>query len=175
MGSSTTRAWLATTAAVLLLAGCAAAGSHRAPASAVPSSSAGSESALPASAAPASRELATGVFTPAEGVSGRVTVESLDGTLVLTLDSFRSGAEQLRLLLVDADPAALTSCVPDAAATASVGGTPAGPSSRFAFGPASGLGSSVPRFGAVVVVRQHRDGDPDCTEPIVAVAPLAWS
>lgn len=164
MRASAGRAWIATMAAALLLTGCAPASvprGDRPPASIAPT--------------PAARELAAGTFTPVGGVSGRVAVESADGTLVLTLDAFRSGVDQLRLLLVDAEPAALTSCVPEGTATASVGGTPSGPASRFPFAPASGLGSSVPRFGAVVVVRQHREGDPDCAEPIVAVAPLAWS
>ena len=177
MSSRFARAWIATTTAALLLTGCAAAAS--APTgerpSGGPSATSGSPVAPAPSTATASRDLAVGAFTPANGVSGRVAVEAAGGALVLTLDSFRSGADQLRLLLVDADPADLASCVPEAAATASVGGTPGGPAARFPFGSASELGSAVPRFAAVVVVRQHRDGDPDCTEPVVAVAPLTWS
>ncbi|QNE34607.1 hypothetical protein [Leifsonia shinshuensis] len=173
MSSKFARAWIATTAAALLLSGCSAAAS--APTGGQPSGAPPAASGSPGATAPASRDLAVGAFTPANGVSGRVAVESADGALVLTLDSFHSGADQLRLLLVDADPAELASCVPEAAATASVGGTPGGPASRFPFASASELGSTVPRFAAVVVVRQHRDGDPDCTEPVVAVAPLTWS
>lgn len=154
--------------AAMLLTGCSASG----PVSRTEERSANSSTPAPGSS---SRTLAAGTFTPTHGVSGDVSIESSAGTLSLTLTSFQSGGVQTRLLLVDADAESLGSCAPDTAKSASVGGTPAGPKSSFPFASESELGSAVPRFRSVVLVRQHGDGDGECTEPIVAIAPLQWS
>ncbi|WP_431279186.1 hypothetical protein [Leifsonia poae] len=109
-------------------------------------------------------------------MSGDVTVERDSDDLRVIVDSFHAGGNQTRLLLVDAGAEQLIACIPESVATASVGGIPAEPKSSFPFASASDFDTAqVPHFKSVVLVRQRVDGDPECIEPIVSVAPLAWS
>jgi hypothetical protein len=124
---------------------------------------------------PPQKTLAYGAFAPANGVSGTVTVAQVDDTVTVTLDSFRDGGHPSRLLLVDAAADGIGSCIPDAVATASVGGSPAGPTSSFPLASADDMISGmVPEFRSAVLVRSHQEGDPECVEPVVAVAALQW-
>lgn len=123
------------------------------------------------------QSLAFGTFTPAAGISGDVFVEAAGPDIVVRLSSFNSGGHALRFVLTDSAQLALASCVPREASTASVGGTPAGPTSTFKLATRADFDrGTLPRFTSGVVLRQRTDTDTgDCDEPIAAIAPLSWS
>lgn len=161
--------WLCVVGLGVGVAGCSAQGSP-APKAAVSRSA----SPTPTSAA---QPLAFGTFTPATGISGDVFVEAAGPDIVVRLSSFNSGGQALRFVLTDSAQLELASCVPREAATARVGGTPAGPTSTFKLATQADYDrGAVPRFTSGVVLRQRTDADNgDCDEPIAAIAPLSWS
>ncbi len=83
----------------------------------------------------------------------------------------------MRFVLTDSAQLAIASCIPGEARTASVGGTPAGPTSSFTLATRTDFDrGAVPRFTSGVVLRQRAEADTgDCDEPIAAIAPLTWS
>lgn len=120
--------------------------------------------------------LARGTFVSTHGVKGDVTVEQTANLVSVRLTSYSSGGNQLRLQFVDVPVDALSECVPESATTASVGGTPAGPSSSFRVGDVSSFGEAGPqKFTAVVLLGQNVGEGTTCVEPVLAVAPLKWS
>lgn len=123
------------------------------------------------------RPLAFGTFSPQGGISGDVFVEAMGADIVVRLASFHTEEAGVRLVLTDGDSLEVGGCISADAAVASVGGSPAGPTSTFAVAKRDDYErGALPRFIAGVLVRQHSAGDSaDCAEPIAAIAPLSWS
>ncbi len=126
---------------------------------------------------PVTETLAVGAFTPTAGISGDLFVEAVGEDVVVRLSSFHGGGSQLRLFLTDSDDVKVGDCLPPEASTASVGGSPAGPTSTFALAKRTDVESgAVPRFSRGVLVRQRTDSDAvDCAEPVAPVALIEWS
>lgn len=129
------------------------------------------------SQSPATQPLAFGTFAPGAGISGDMFVEAAGADIVVRLSSFNTGGQALRLVLTDSTQVELATCVPSDANTASVGGTPAGPTSTFTLAKRAEFDKgAVPRFTSGVLLRQRTEADPtDCAEPVAAIAPLSWS
>ena len=79
----------------------------------------------------ATEPLAFGTFAPKAGISGDLFVEGVGEDVVGRLSSFHGGGSQLRLLLTDSDDVKVGGCLPPEASTASVEGSPAGPTSTL--------------------------------------------
>lgn len=125
----------------------------------------------------ATEPLAFGAFAPTSGISGDLFVEGVGEDVGVRLSSFDGGGSQLRLLLTDSEDVKVGGCLPPEASTASVGGSPAGPTSTFALAKRADVQSgAVPRFSRGTLVRQRTDADVvDCAEPVAAVALIEWS